>query len=246
MLEDCLPNISQIELNSQLMLKAQIQTLNNELNTIEQETQAFEARLRAILIDLIIEEQELNDLYRRMQKAKKQKRLEQKKRGKNYKEPQPALRKTKSEPASPESKEIDKEKKRLYREAMLHVHPDKFSTNKDKIEIDLATEVTSKLIDIYRSGSLQELQLYHAHIFYGNALLQSPDSHHSYSNTVMDDSYLKHEKEELKQKLAQAKKRPTYRVLKDYENPMLFAEELKAYYTDRLFKLKKRTRKVRV
>ncbi len=231
-------------LQEQVKLKAQIQALSEELMRVEQETQAFEARLRAILIDLIIEEQELSDLYRRMQKAKKEKRLEQKKRGKNYKEPEPAIKKNRTEHAKPETKETDKEKKRLYREAMLHVHPDKFSMNEDKI--DLATEITSKLIDIYRSGSLRELQAFHSHIFSGNALLQAEDLNRESSYSSIEDLYLQQEKEALEKKLALAKNRQTYRVLKDYENPMHFAVELKAYYADRLFKLRKRTRKAKL
>lgn len=127
---------------------------------------------------------------------------------------------------------------------MLHVHPDKFSMNEDKI--DLATEVTGKLIQIYRSGSLKELQLFYAHIFSGNALLQIEDTHKFQSGSIIEDNYLKQKKKALEKQLILAKNRQTYRVLKDYEDPMLFAEELKAYYTDRLFKLRKRTRKARV
>lgn len=237
-----LPNAKN-SLQEQLSLKAQIQALKDDLQTIEQETSVFEAKLRAILIDLIIEEQELSDLYRRMQKAKKQKRLEQKKRGKNYKEPVGIKRISKSSEPNPTSKEEQKEKKRLYREAMLHVHPDKFSMNEDKV--DLATEVTSKLIEIYNSGSLNELQLFHAHIFSGNAIDVAGIGSNP-SSRVSDDIYLIRERENLEQQLIQAKNRPTYIVLKTYQNPMLFAEELKHYYEDRLFKLRKRTRKARV
>ncbi|RXQ92155.1 hypothetical protein EO244_11435 [Ancylomarina salipaludis] len=234
----------QHKLQEQARLKAEIQALSEELMRVEQETLAFEAKLRAILIDLIIEEQELSDLYRRMQKAKKEKRLEQKKRGKNYKEPQGLKTIPKQKLETSQSIEIEKEKKRLYREAMLHVHPDKFSTNDD--QIDLATEITGKLIDIYKSGSLRELQAFHSHIFSGNALLQTSKINSKVTNSAIEDHYLQLEKEALEKKLAQAKNRQTYRVLKDYENPMLFAEELKAYYTDRLFKLRKRTRKAQV
>lgn len=237
-----LPN-TKYPLQKQLSIKAQIQALEEELQMIEQETSVFEAKLRAILIDMIIEEQELSDLYRQMQKAKKAKRLEQKKRGKNYKEPVGVKRISKSRVPSPTSKEEQKEKKRLYREAMLHVHPDKFSMNEDKV--DLATEITSKLIEIYKTGSLNELQLFHAHIFSGNAIDET-DLKSKQSSPVSDDIYLLREKEKLEQQLLQAKNRPTYRVLKDYVNPMTFAEELKAYYTDRLIKLRKRTRKARV
>ena len=231
-------------IQEQLLFKAQIQAVKAELQIIEQDTEVFEAKLRAILIDMIIEEQELSDLYRQMQKAKKVKRIEQKKRGKNYKEPIVIKIIPKLEILTTESKGIEKEKKRLYREAMLHVHPDKFSMQEEKI--DLASEITSQLIQIYKSGSLKDLQLYHTHIFSGNALLQSSDVNFSNSNATMEDSYLKQEKEELERKLAFTKNRQTYRVLKDYENPMLFADELKEYYTDRLLKLRKRTRKVLV
>jgi len=238
-----LPNTKNA-LQEQLSIKAQIQALKDELLIVEHETSVFEASLRAILIDMIIEEQELCDLYRRMQKAKKQKRQEQKKRGKNYKEPVGLKTIPKQKITTTESKEIEKEKKRLYREAMLHVHPDKFSMQEDKI--DLASEITSQLIQIYKSGSLKDLQLYHSHIFSGNALDQTSEVNFSNSNASLEDAYLKQEKEKLERELAFAKNRQTYRVLKDYENPMLFAEELKAYYTDRLFKLRKRTRKLRV
>ena len=228
----------------QLNLKAQIRVLEEELNLVEIETEQFEAKLRSILIDLIIEEQELSDLYRRMQKEKKEKRLEQKKRGKNYKEPKGLkLISEENKPAS-NSKEDKKELKRLYREAMLKVHPDKFSMNADKL--DLATEITSKLIEIYRSGDLKELQLFHSHISSGNALQQTHDTTPNSGNSLSNDSYLKHQKEELEQKLAVAKRRSTYIVLKDYQNPMHFADELKDYYEDRLFKLRKRTRKARI
>lgn len=238
-----LPNTKN-PIQEQLSLKAQILALNDELNAIEQETSVFEASLRAILIDMIIEEQELSDLYRQIQKAKKQKRLEQKKKGKNYKEPKGIKLVSKQNEPSTKSKEENKELKRLYREAMLHVHPDKFSMEENKI--DIATEVTSKLIEIYKTGNLRELQLFHAHVFSGNALLETEDTHRVHSGSSIEDGYLKQEKEALEQQLIRAKNRQTYRVLKDYENPMLFAEELKAYYADRLFKLKKRTRKAQV
>jgi len=229
-------------IQAQLLLKAQIQALKEELKLIEQETQAFEAKLRFILIDMIIEEQELSDLYRKMQKAKKEKRLKQKKRGKNYKEPTGIKIIPKPIGASVNSKEENVERKRLYREAMMHVHPDKFSMSENKI--DMATNLTSKLIEIYKAGNLIELKRFHAHIFSWNTPLQSEHTRKSVS--TFEDNYLKQEKEVLEQQLILAKNRPTYRVLRNYKDPMLFAEELKAYYTNRLFKLRKRTRKARV
>ncbi len=232
------------QLNEKPDLKAQIKALNHQLELVEKETAAFVFKLRTILIDLIIEEQELSDLYRRMQKAKKEKRLEQKKRGKNYTEPQGIIPIAKKEESTSNTKEERKELKRLYREAMLQVHPDKFSMHTDKL--DLATEITSKLIEIYRSGNLKKLQLFHAHIFSGHALDQTSIASQNHKNALTDDLYLKHQIDELEHKLKHAKNKVSYRVLKDYQNPMHFADELKDYYEDRLFKLRKRTRKAYV
>src|SRR5680860_1114419 len=47
----------------------------------------------------------------------------------------------------------------------------------------------------------------------------------------------------LKKLLQLAKTNHTYKVLTEYENPLTFIDELKEYYHDRIYKLKKRTRK---
>lgn len=225
--------------HEQLLLKAQIKSLQQELNEIEQKTIAFEAILRAHLTNELIEEQELTVLYKKLQLAKKEKRFAQKKKGKNFKEVEGlkvfANRKTMSI-----SEDNQKEKKRLYREAMLFVHPDKFSMHDEKI--DLATEVTTKLIEIYQTGNLAELQIFHTHIFSGNALMQFSEISQNDVN-AMEDSYLRNELEKLEKQLQLAKTKHTYKVLTEYENPLTFIDELKEYYEDRIFKLKKRTRK---
>ena len=224
----------------QLFLKEQIEALRKELEFIEQKTIAFETLLRTSLADELIEEQELRIIYKKLQQAKKEKRLEQKRRGKNYKEPigiKPIIRAN----SDTSSKEENKEKKRLYREAMLHVHPDKFSMNEEKI--DLATEITSQLIDIYRAGNLHELQQYHAHIFSGNALNQEIEVLPKGTKIIAQNSYLKKEKEHLEDLLFAAKNRHTYKVLTEYPDPLLFVEELRVYYADKIIKLRKRTRK---
>jgi len=149
-------------------LKIRIAVVQQELEKITQQTQAFEAILRTRLSDLIIEANELHVLYKAIKKAKKLKRLEQKKRGKNYKAPsetQVVRGQTKNAVLHPDPQK----RKKLYREALLHVHPDKFSMN--AVASDIATEVTTRLIEIYQSESLETLRAYHAHIFQGHANL---------------------------------------------------------------------------
>lgn len=221
----------------QLLLKAKIILLQQELNDIEQKTNAFEAILRSHLTNEIIEEQELTVLYKKVQLAKKKKRFAQKKKRKNFKDLE-GLKVIAKNSTNPKSDGDQKEIKRLYREAMLFVHPDKFSINHEKI--DLATEVTTKLIEIYQTGNLAELQIFHTHIFSGNAMMQFPEF---FEKNAKEDAYLQNELLKLEKQLQVAKTKHTYKVLTEYENPLTFIDELKEYYHDRIFKLKKRTRK---
>ena len=170
MSKEKLPSIGQI---NQKELKEQIQVFQDELEEIQKKIRTFKALLYSHLSDLIVEEQELFILYKQIKKAKKAKRLEQKKRGKNYKEPK-EIRIIPQKKKSVLPTEQQKEKKRLYREAMLHVHPDKFFRNEE--QTDIATEVTRQLIEIYKTGTLETLQAYHAHIFMGNTHIFLDDS----------------------------------------------------------------------
>ena len=172
MTKNTLP-VSNDTAQEQLLLKVKITHLQKELNDIEQKTNAFEAILRSHLTNELIEEQELTVLYKKVQLAKKEKRFAQKKKGKNFKDLE-GLKVIAKNNVNSTSEGDQKEKKRLYREAMLFVHPDKFSMNHEKI--DLATEVTTKLIQIYQTGNLAELQIFHTHIFSGNAMMHFPES----------------------------------------------------------------------
>jgi hypothetical protein len=68
----------------------------------------------------------LNQKMKVKQQSKKAKRLEQKKRGKNYKEPVHLI---KSKPLNKSGQEVNdgekQELKRLYKQAIVQVHPDK-------------------------------------------------------------------------------------------------------------------------
>lgn len=231
-----LPSIRETD---QKKLREQIQNFQQELDKIQNETRSFEALLHTHISDLIVEEQELFILYKQIKKAKKAKRLEQKKRGKNYKETKELqiISEKKKNVIPPEQQ---KEKKRLYREALLHIHPDKFSMNEK--ETDIATEMTSRLIEIYKTESLETLQAYHAHIFQGNTNLQLPKVA-SNVKVLAKDNYLQQEKERIEKAIDLAKNNYLYKVLTVYKDPLTFVHELKGYYEDRIFKLKKRTRK---
>ncbi|ANW95526.1 hypothetical protein AXE80_04175 [Wenyingzhuangia fucanilytica] len=217
-------------------LQIEIKQLLSKIQSVKTETFEFENFLRNELESEIIEEQELSILYKNLQKAKKEKRLAQKKKGKNYKEPisVPVVSKI-----TDEEKVVLKDKKKLYREAMLFVHPDRFSNNEQ--DENLATEITTELIRVYKQGTLQELQQIHQQITSQKNLSSIQISQEKQLDTL---ELLQQKKNELEKELVQLQKRHTYIVLTTYANPKDYLQEVKAYYKDRLFKLRKRTRKV--
>ncbi|MFT6879090.1 MAG: hypothetical protein ACI9DJ_000131 [Algoriphagus sp.] len=223
----------------QKKIEEEIQILKQELEEIQKETRAFESLLSSHLSDLIVEAQELFTLYKEIKKAKKAKRFEQKKRGKNYTEPVGLknIPKKEKELIPPEQQ---KEKKRLYREAMLHVHPDKFHMKES--ETDIATELTTRLIEIYKTESLETLKAFHTHIFKGNTQIILGDAAANIE-TFSKDNYLQKEKEALEKAIDLAKDNHLHKVLSEYKKPLTFVDELKEYYEERISQLKKRTRK---
>ena len=231
------PQLPSLPNDPAILLQEEIDKIQQELNGVIEKTTAFEHILRSKLEDELIEEQELIILYKQQKKAKKEKRLAQKRRGKNYKEPTGIT--TMDKASIPEKNPKEQEqKKRLYREAMLQVHPDKFSMQRDKL--DMATQITTKLIEIYRSGDLASLEAYHAHIFNTPNLLETNITPKAKTGSGL--AYLQMELKNIKEELDLAQNKYTYRVLMEYDNPMSFLDELKAYYKDRIKKLRKRTR----
>ncbi|REH54633.1 hypothetical protein C7448_102156 [Tenacibaculum gallaicum] len=219
-------------------LEERIKELETEIGIIENKLFPFEQSLRNVISDLLIEERELTILYKQQKKAKKEKRLAQKRKGKNYKEVTDVVYISKE--TATQEKVNQKEKKRLYKEAMLYVHPDKFSMQEN--EQLKATETTTKLIEIYQKGSLEELEAFHAHIFSGNTTISFNKDISLIEQTTKSTTYLIKEVERLEKVLNDLLGSYTYKVLATYKNPMSFVEELKAYYDDRIFKLRKRTR----
>ena len=211
----------------------------NKSNQIEQETATFEKILRSHLIDEIIEVQELTSLYKEIKVAKKEQRLVQKQKGKNYKASN-SLKLTPKKTNSAQNKAEKKELKRLYREAILHVHPDKFNLNDE--QSDLSTEITTQLIEIYQKGNLNELQAFHTQIFTGQTNISFSELPNIKTSEKDNNMYLKLQLQKLNDQITSAKNRHTYQVLTEYEDPMNFVDELKTYYMDRIVKLKKRTR----
>ncbi len=223
-------------------LEREIEALSSTLNYCENELRTFEHQIRLALSSQINYIIILTDRYKQLKAEKKAKRLEQKRRGKNYSEPI-GVRKV-----SVESEEEDddfftdkNELKRLFREAVVHVHPDKF-VNADERETTRANELTAHLTHLYKNGELTKMRDFHRHVVTGNAIA------HEHSNSTVPDplaliEYLEKQRDDLLAKLNELKANALYKVLLNKEDVGQFVEDLREDFNRRILQLEKRTRK---
>lgn len=226
-------------------LEAEIARLEAELLEVEGEVNAFGAKIRSFIAPEIKRVNELQGIYKAQKAAKKAKRLEQKKRGKNYKEPKGLRKSTTNPQSSPFSKESGAqgdELKKLYREAIVHVHPDKLATEGAGLE-EKATQLTSQLNELYDSGDLEGLRDFHLHILSGNALSHQPFQPGTAANPQILLEYLQKQRAELEALLKEAQSSHLYEVLHTYPRPLDFIGEMQEYFRERIQVFEKRTRK---
>lgn len=226
-------------------LELEITQLEAELNALEHNLNSFEALLRSQLRHEILRIAELTALYKQHKQDKKAKRLEQKKRGKNYQEPN-GLKKLAVK--SPETDRLNtnqlQQLKKLYKEAIVQVHPDKFA-REGADKAGRANELTMQLNALYQQEDLEELSHFHQHILSGNAM-----SHVSFEPASVLDTeamlrFLQKKKRVLEENREQLRQSTTFEVLSTYENPNSFVDELRDQFQQRIRQLEKRTRKIK-
>jgi hypothetical protein len=229
--------------NNQLNdLENEIAFLEKKLAKAEVEINAFTAQIRTRLFNQIKRIHELSAIYRQQKNAKKAKRLEQKKKGKNYKEPQNLPKPLQQKPAANALTETSQQElKRLYKEAIRHVHPDKF-VNEDEAKTEKATALTTQLNDLYETGNLDELKGFHEHILSGNAMSHIPYQSESISDLEAMLTYLRKKRDEIMKALAYLKDSELFNILHSYPEPLTFIDELKIQFDHKISQLEKRTR----
>jgi hypothetical protein len=225
-------------------LLTEISILEENASLIAGEISSFEKSIRLKLNLLISRLVLLNEKMKEKQQLKKAKRLEQKKRGKNYKEPVLLIFpkekiQTQSEGDSGEKQEL----RRLYKEAIVQVHPDKINHAGQPDQIQLAHELTTQLNGIYKNGDLEQLLAFYQNTILGNSL----EVNHKAEMPAVDSKIrlkaLKTKKETLAMKLQKLQANYLYHVLKTYDNPMAFIDELELQFQEKIGKLEKGTRK---
>jgi len=227
-------------------LQKEIATLEAELEKVRNDLGTFENIIHRRLDNEIRRLKELSDLYKKQKRDKKLKRLEQKQRGKNYVAPSQLQNlhqtSTESSDASPEER---KELRRLYKEAVVQVHPDKINYGGESDKISQATALTAQLNGIYQRGDLEELIN-----FYENVILGNPISEIEFSNISQVDEklrimHLSRKKETLSKQLHDLKSSYTYGILTTYIDPLTFIDELYVQLHERIKLMEKRTKKAK-
>ncbi len=226
-------------------LEQEIALLERELTEAETRINVFTAQIRAQLQEQIRRIGELVSLYKNQKQEKKAKRQAQKKKGKNYREPQ-NLQPSKN--GSEKGQKVEKpnraELKRLFREAIVQVHPDKFATEEETLALK-ATELTRQLTELYQSGDLEELKGFHEHILSGNAMAHVPYQPDTVKDPAAMSNFLQRKRDELSQLIREIKTSELYHVLETYENPLTFIPELKQQFENRIAVFERRTRQNR-
>ncbi|MGI4020052.1 MAG: hypothetical protein ACRYFA_00970 [Janthinobacterium lividum] len=233
---------SSFDQNKILLLEKEIALLESELLGLEATINIFQSEIQYALSTQIQRIQELTNQYKNQKQAKKLKRLEQKKRGKNYHEPV-GLKTNHASFSTPNlvSAEEKQELKRLYREAIVQIHPDKL-VDADEDLNERATAITIKLNEVYKSGDLEELNRLHEHIISGNALTYIPDQPENVHDLQAILLFLQDKKLKLQQLLAGIKTSAIYELWLDRKDIAELIAELKVQFEERIAVLQKRTK----
>lgn len=222
------------------LLEQEIAALETALQQTEHALNIFERQISVQLSSQIDRIRELTALYKKQQDNKKAWRLQQKKKGKNYREPVGLVKLkrkiTGDDPLDPEDRQ---ELRRLYKEAIMQVHPDKFSRESDLLS-EKATALTVQLIDIYKGGNLDDLKDFHEHIISGNALSHVPFAPETVADPAALLVYLLKKRDEMIQMLEELKASAFHRVLTTYVDPFTFIDELRLLFEQRIVQLEKR------
>lgn len=222
-----------------LLLEQEIAALEAELIALETEINGFQAQIRSALSAQIQRIHELTNQYKNQKQAKKLKRLEQKKRGKNYREPVGLKTNDASFTVPILVSAEEQQLKRLYREAIVQVHPDKL-VDADEVLNERATAITIKLNEVYKSGDLEELNRLHEHIISGKALTYRPDQPETVNDPKTMMLFLQDKKRKLEKLLLEIKTSAIYELWQKRKDIPALIAELKIQFKERILILEKR------
>lgn len=228
--------------NATTLLEQEIALLEAELLQLEIALNNFQTQIRSALSTQIQRIQELTNQYKNQKQAKKLKRLEQKKRGKNYKKPAGLTTSHASFTAAKLVSADDRQElKRLFKEAIVQIHPDKFWDADEGLN-RRATTVTAQLNEVYQSGNLEELNRLHEHIISGNAIAYVSDQPKTINDLPAMLRFLQQKKVKLLQLLEEVKRSGIYQLFTGGKDVQIVIAGLRTAFEERILVMEKRTK----
>lgn len=224
-------------------LKAELLLLQNEYSQKAKQLSQFENFLREKLNSQLVTIRELEAVYKAEKRAKKDKRIQQKLKNKKSGTTSSFSVAVQATAQSTAKEEIPTDIKKLYREALQNIHPDKFAHNTDHAQI--ANEITTELIQVYQNNDFDRLKDLHELIIYGN-ILELSNQNTSVESPKKDTlESVQKEIETLQQHILVLQNSQLYLLMIENEDVQKLLETLKTQFEERIQVLLKRTRKSR-
>jgi hypothetical protein len=140
-------------------LELEIAELEGQISELEAKLYKYEAILRAHLADLLLEQLSLQQelALRRAKMTMKRVYEEEAKRWQaKYEETKSSIDEAKKAEKIELDKDVAADMKRMYREAIFSIHPDKYYDDPERYA--RATELTQQLIDAFKSSNYQRVK----------------------------------------------------------------------------------------
>jgi flagellar biosynthesis regulator FlaF len=219
--------------NQQQRLEQQASELKTELDRLQREIRQWEQLVWDRLHPEIKLVQELKATIKAKKTVKKQKRQEQKRKGKNFDPNMPVPSPPKAQ--SPKS-EVREEIKQLFRSSLKLVHPDRQGQDDDDA-LATAHGLTSRLNTLYAIQDLDGLREFYETLSQ-HSIQEIPDN----ARTNNRQTLLHAEITTLRKEIEACKQSYFYQVMQEKHDTERWIAELRVYFEERIPVLQKRAK----
>jgi hypothetical protein len=226
-------------------IQSKIEQLEQELIHIKQQLRPIQNLIHQQLQQEIQQLARLSELHKKYQIDKKSKRKEQKQRGKNYKKPEPGIQILKPQASlNTKNGSTNPELKKLFREAIVKIHPDKINHKSEAITLQKATDLTAQLNQLYKNGDLDDLKLFYSTISQEFTISGKISTDDNIQSLTQHKNLLLKKQQKLITELDAIKTTRLFYCLSEEIQTIEFIENIRETLFAKIKKLERRTRKM--
>ncbi|WMJ72127.1 hypothetical protein RCC89_02930 [Cytophagaceae bacterium ABcell3] len=215
-------------------LQKEIALLTQELKKVQKQLAPLENEVHNRLHKEIERVQELTNIYKKQQEQTKTEQPEQEQNN-----PQPNDKKASKKATFILNEEEKKVLKRIYKEAIRQVHPDKLIQTGCQDAEKTATKLTAELNRIYKHEDLEELIKFYERVIASTFI--GGTSAKVDIDPELRRGFLEKKKQVIASGIKELKSSYLYTVMATYKNPLSFVDELRKHFTRKIEVLEKRT-----